>query len=210
MNAPTRDLRAKVWARDELDHYVEPESVTTALLGVERFVGAIHDPCCGLGNVVRAARAAGYEATGGDIVRRCGDAPWFNGECDFRQVGYVYAPNIVMNPPFFRAKGAEEFIRKALKLAKGKVAAFVDIRFIAGAERANGLYSDFPPHRIWIVTPRVSCPPGSYLAAGNKAGNGSSDWVWMVWDRLSPPPSAPELRWLKDVGKAASNRRAEQ
>ena len=119
-----------------------------------------------------------------------------------RFVGPVWDPccgggNIVMNPPFFRAKGAEAFIRKALSLATGKVCAFVDIRFIAGAERANGLFAEHCPHRIWIITPRVSCPPGEYLAAGHKAGNGSSDWCWLVWDLTAPKVRTSQTGWLR-------------
>lgn len=192
--------RTHLWERDELDWYVEPPRATEALLSVERFVGeTIHDPCCGGGNVVTAIRAAGYHATGSDIVERVTPAPiWFTGVFDFLSPDdeFGWVDNIVMNPPFFRAKGAEAFIRKALAVARGKVCAFVDIRFIAGAERAEGLFAEHPPHRIWIVTPRVSCPPGSYLAAGNKAGNGSSDWCWLVWDRTAPPATSA-IGWLR-------------
>ena len=200
MNAPTRDLKAKVWERDALDWYVEDGKVSDALFGVERFVGHIWDPACGGGNILEAALRAGYEVVGSDIQRRT-TRVWFRGERDFLATEESLAQNIVCNPPFFRAKGAEAFIRKALTLAKGKVAMFLDIRFLAGAERANGLFADHPPHRVWIVTPRVSCPPGDYLAAGNKAGNGSSDWCWCVWDMTAPPAVNSELRWLRGVGK---------
>lgn len=196
MTGAARPLKARIWERDPLDWYQEPTVATEALLTVERFNGAIHDPCCGGGNIVKTLLAAGYDATGSDVVDRAGSPPWFNGLCDFNDCGAIYAPNIVMNPPFFRAKGAEAFIRKALELASGKVAAFVDVRFLAGADRANGLFAEFPPARIWIITPRVSCPPGVYLAAGNKAGNGSSDWCWLVWDRTAPT-QATQFGWLR-------------
>lgn len=192
---------AHVWERDPLDWYVEPPEATEALLKVERFSGeTTHDPCCGQGNIVGALRAAGYHATGSDITDRCEKA-WFTGEIDFLAADdFGTVCNIVMNPPFFRAKGAEAFIRKALAVATGKVCAFVDVRFLAGADRANGLFAEHPPARIWIITPRVSCPPGSYLAAGNKAGGGSSDWCWMVWD-LTAPRGATQLGWLRRPGK---------
>lgn len=194
-----RGLKARIWARDELDWYVEPVRATEALLSVERFVGPIYDPACGGGNIVRTLLAAGYEAWGTDILQRVEPAPaWFDGAHDFLGEGRppLSFTNIVMNPPFYRAKGAEAFIRKALALASGKVAAFVDIRFIAGADRAAGLFADHPPARIWIITPRVSCPPGTYLAAGNKAGNGSSDWCWLVWDRTGPS-AGTQMGWLR-------------
>jgi hypothetical protein len=192
-----RAKKAKVWERDELDWYVEPPEATEALLRVERFVGEVWDPACGGGNICSILDARGLIVRGTDIVRRIDPKPWWKGELDFFSATHTKAPNIICNPPFFRAKGAEAFIRKALTMATGKVAMFLDVRFIAGAERANGLFADYPPHRVWIVTPRVSCPPGSYLAAGNKAGNGSSDWCWLVWDQTAPRPAFPQLGWLR-------------
>ncbi len=187
---------AHIWERDEFDWYQEPTRATRALLRKERFNGMIWDPACGGGNIMQEVEAAGYFAVGTDIVQRT-EATWFHGEADF--LGWSESPlalNIVMNPPFYKAAGAEAFIRKALSLARGKVCAFVDIRFLAGGKRAEGLYKEFPPHRCWIITPRVSCPPGAYLAAGNKAGNGSSDWAWIVWDMTAPPSTGMVTNWL--------------
>ncbi|ORE90661.1 hypothetical protein ATO13_22116 [Stappia sp. 22II-S9-Z10] len=198
------EKKAHVFERDPLDWYVEEPRATEALLKVERFVGRIIDPCCGQGNIVIAMRGAGYEAFGSDVVTRVEWTPWFIGEADWLGEGAPATggafPNIVMNPPFFRGNGTQAFIRRALSIATGKVAAFVDIKFLASAKRANGLFAERPPHRIWIVTPRVSCPPGAYLAAGNKAGGGSADWCWMVWDMTAPPAAAPALGWLRKGG----------
>jgi hypothetical protein len=194
----TRDKSAKVWQRDELDFYVEPARATEQLLCVETFIGGILDPACGQGNVVKELLIHGYSAFGSDISRRVAEGTnWFFGEADFLADGFPYtAENIVTNPPFYRAKGTEAFIRRALTVAVGKVAIFTDICFLAGDGRATGLFATFPPSRIWIVTPRVSCPPGVYLAAGYKAGNGSSDWCWLVWDRTTSGQRATSLGWL--------------
>jgi len=196
-----KNKQAHVWERGEHDWYVEPSHASAALFRVEEFDGAIWDSSCGKGNIVYSAIAAGHEAIGTDIVCRFPVEPaWFVGEQDFLNGdGRALAPNIVMNPPFYRAEGAEAFIRKALSICSGKVCAFVDIRFVAGAERAKGLFTQFPPTRIWIVHPRVSCPPGEYLEAGGKAGNGSSDWCWLVWDR-EDISGRTELKWLNVKG----------
>lgn len=183
----TREKVAHVWQRDALDWYVEEEFVTQALVKVERFVGPVLDPCCGQGNIVKGLLAAGVEAVGTDIVKRVPDGtPWFLGTADFREVGAISQPNICMNPPFFRAKGAEAFIRKALSVASGKVVAFADIKFLASHGRAKGLYAEFPPNRVWSISPRPSCPPGEFLLAGGEADGGTADWVWMVWDQTAP------------------------
>ncbi|WP_420408660.1 hypothetical protein [Hoeflea sp.] len=188
---------AHLWERDGLDWYVEPEVATAKLLSKERFVGPIHDPSCGGGNIVRACIEAGYDASGSDIVTRVDpEEPWFLGEYDFLTTSEVPTfANVVMNPPFFRAKGAEAFIRKAISVTRGKVCAFVDVKFLAGTGRANGLFSEHKPTRIWIITPRVSCPPGEYLLRGGKASGGTADWCWIVWD-MSTSSGSTELGWL--------------
>ncbi|MDR3464181.1 MAG: hypothetical protein P4L76_17905 [Beijerinckiaceae bacterium] len=193
---PLHEVKAHAWKRDALDWYVEPSEASDALFAVERFIGAIWDPACGNGNIVESALKWNYQAFGTDVRMRL-NVHWFVTEADFLDWWKVpLAPNVVVNPPFFRAKGAEAFIRKALALATGKVAAFVDIRFLAGADRADGLFAEHPPSRAWILAPRVSCPPGDYLLAGGKAGNGSSDWCWLVWDRTAPP-GPTVLNWLR-------------
>lgn len=191
--------KAHVWKRDELDWYVEPERVTEQLCTVENFYGYIQDPCCGQGNIVRALRKCGHLAVGSDIVKRVSDdEKWFQRESDFLADNphLVYPPNCVMNPPFFRAKGLEAFIRKAISVFPGKICVFGDVKFLAGATRANGLFREFPPQRVWIITPRPSCPPGHVLQEGGKASGGTADWCWMVWSHLEPAGET-RLGWLR-------------
>lgn len=191
-----REKKAHIWERDGFDWYVEPEVATAALLKVERFVGRIHDPSCGQGNIVRTLIQHGYHASGSDLVDRAGSPGWFRGKSDFLGAEPMYAENMAFNPPFYKAKGAEAFIRRALQVATGKVAAFVDMKFLAGAARAKGLYVEHPPSRVWIVTPRVSCPPGEALLAGEKAQGGEADWCWMIWDKTAQP-GATVMNWLR-------------
>ncbi len=194
----TKEKNAHIFERDDLDWYVEEPRAVDQLLSVERFIGSIHDPACGRGTIVEACQRAGYWPSGSDIVCRFEDAPhWFE-QRDF--LAAEYQPrfcNIITNPPFFKGKGTEGFIRRALAVTSGKVCVFASIKFLAGSARANGLYTELPPSRVWIITPRVSCPSGKYLEAGNKAGGGTDDWCWFVWDQTAPRASAPALGWLK-------------
>ncbi len=192
-----RPKEAHVWDQDPHGWYVEPERCTEQLAKREKFIGTIHDPCCGGGNIVRVLRRAGYHATGSDIVARQGQDPeWYLGEHDFLYgpLGLFGADNCVFNPPFFRAKGAEGCIRLALQLAPRKVAAFVESRFVYGANRARGLYHEFPPARLYPIANRPSCPPGTFLAAGGDAEGGTQDYCWIVWERGHV--GATEMRWL--------------
>lgn len=199
----TVDKNAHVWQRDALDWYVEGEECTRALLRAERFHGQIWDPACGGGNIVRTATDRGYRAYGTDIVDRTGNAAWFVGCLDFlKEESPVQPANIITNPPFFHARGTEGFIRKAISIATGKVAIFTDIKFLAGGARAKGLFAEHPPSRIYSLSPRPSCPPGEYLLAGNRAGGGTADWIWIVWD-LTVPRAATTFHWLSTVEVAA-------
>jgi len=189
------ERKSHIFERDPLDWFVEPSRCTAQLLAKERFVGPVFDPSCGQGNIVTALLAAGYEAWGNDIVRRVPlTTAWWRGERDFLTEPCEYA-NIVCNPPYFGGKGTEAFIRRALEVTEGKVAVFVDRRFLTGQGRARGLYRDHPPARIWEITPRPSCPPGAYLEAGNIAGGGTADYAFIIWD-LTAPPGPTVHGWL--------------
>ncbi|MGA0564155.1 hypothetical protein ACO2RV_17050 [Ancylobacter sp. VNQ12] len=207
--AEAKQKDARVWEQDPIGWYVEPERCTDQLAAVEAFAGRTWDPCCGGGNIVRALRRAGVSCHGTDIVRRVPDGTnWFLGERDFLTGRPLPVwSNLVFNPPFFRAKGTEAFIRRGLELAAGnpsagKMAVFVDLKFLAGDGRANGLFAEHPPHRVWIITPRPSCPPGTFLAAGGEAEGGTADWCWLVWN-LREPRRATEFGWLRRIGATA-------
>lgn len=200
MKGAVKQKQAHVWARDEFDWYVETESASAALFRNESFNGGVYDPACGKGNIIRSARAAQIPAYGTDIVDRNPLAPgWFLGVRDFlHDDGSLPAVNIVTNPPFYRGSGTEAFIYRALTLAEGKVAVFAPLPFLAGSKRAKGLFKEFPPIRVWVLTPRVSCPAGHYLEDGGKAAGGTEDWCWIVWPQriLRRFAEKTELSWL--------------
>lgn len=167
------------------DWYVEPQAATETVARVEGFTGSIHDPACGQGHIPRGLASLGFLATGTDIHDRAPGAPWFLGLSDFLDpagAGLCGARNMMSNPPYFRGAGLEAFIHRGLALASGKVVVFCEARFLFGVRRAKRFHRVVPPDRIWLITPRPSCPPGEFLAAGGKAKGGKQDCVWMVWD----------------------------
>lgn len=186
---------AHVWMRDELDWYVEERFASRALFSVEGFCGPVWDPACGLGNIIQEAEFAGHETIATDIKKRVNLRNWMR-EFDFLKMDDALAPNIVTNPPFFRAKGTEAFARKALSLATHKLAIFASLPFLASQRRANGLYAEFPPARVWVLAERPSCPPGEMICAGHKPKGGTEDWCWLVWDKTAPVGET-RLGWLR-------------
>jgi hypothetical protein len=192
-----RPRQTRIFAKDPHGWYVEPGDCAAGLAEVVDLRGRTWDPACGMGQVVQALRARGLISYGTDIVRRVGDdAPWFLGECDFLADTMAMRPeNIVFNPP---ARQAEAFIRIALRAAREKVCAFVNVRFLFSRRRATGLWFDVPPTKIWFVTPRPACPPGDYILAGNKPEGGLADWVWLTWTK-GEDPQPPG--WIVRPGK---------
>lgn len=182
---------AHLWERHPDDWYVEETSATEDLLRVESFPGWSHDPCCGRGHIVTTMQAAGNTVTGSDIEDRAGSPAWFLGRSDFTGdtrkglecLALYGADNCVMNPPFFKGAGSEQFIRSALAWAPGKVAAFLPLKFLGSAGRSRGFWKECPPNRIWILGHRPSCPPGPVIEAGEEPGGGFEDFMWAVWDR---------------------------
>lgn len=182
-----KQKKAHTWDRDENNFYVDPPSCAHALFNVEPFEHRITDPCCGMGNIVRAALDYGYEADGFDLVNRSqhwGDGPFL---CGIDFLSDKFYPNglgdVVFNPPYGRGEPGqmrleEQCIDRALQLAQGKVAALLRLDWLAARRdflSTSGLM------RVWIVTPRPSMPPGKLVAEGKRPEKGFHDYAWYVF-----------------------------
>lgn len=187
------------WARDPLDWYVEPSWTSARLFECERFEGNIIDPACGRGTILESARAARLHAYGYDVVGRGAGAVL----ADFMRPTWSSnwdCHNIVCNPPFGlcdeRKVGGflRTFWHLALLRAERKVALLLPSTWHLADKRSRWLETT-PLRRIWNLTPRPSMPPGVYLEAGNKAGNGTQDFAWYVW--LKGYDGPVETRWLR-------------
>lgn len=175
-----------IWAREEHEHYVEPEWCSRRLFAIEKFDGPILDPCCGFGNIPRSALAAGYEAYGADVVDRGYQGTlvqdFFN-----NPVKSGWTGSIVCNPPF---DVFERFAKAALGSSASKVAMIWLVRTLPAARWLR----QTPLAKIYLLTPRPSMPPGHVIAAGEKPGGGKQDFCWLVWDKAHVGPAS--IDWL--------------
>lgn len=184
----TRSENSKIWAREAQNHYVEPTWVPRRLFEEEKFSGNICDPCCGFGRIVVAARQAGYQAIGCDLIDRGFD--YYN-RADFLTSG-MRADNFVFNPPFDKG---DKFALHALEMAERKVAMVYPTRRLNAAHWIRGT----PLYRIWYLTPRPSMPPGhvarSYEQKNRDPSGGKQDFCILVW--LKGYEGEPSVRWLR-------------
>jgi hypothetical protein len=182
-----RERKSHIWKRHKEDWYQEPSWISERLFAVERFEGPILDPCCGGGNIVKAARVAGYDCDGWDIEDRGFTLAWqgdFLGRSDA-------CSNIAANPPFDIARA---FAEHALKIVRHKVALVFPVPRLNAAHWLKGL----PLARIWLLTPRPSMPPGDVILRGEKPKGGKEDFCWVVIDRGHVGPVA--IDWLHRDG----------
>jgi hypothetical protein len=160
------------------DLYETPPEAVRALLAVEEIPGAIWEPACGPGAIVRVLRAAGCEVwstdlvdygspdqdqSGIDFLMESGSAPYYIGA-------------IVTNPPF---KLADQFVRHALLLCP-RVYMLLRLAFLESERRSTILESGWLK-RVYVFRKRL---PMMHRAGwqGPRASS-AVPFAWFVWDR---------------------------
>lgn len=192
--------RSHIFKKEKHGHYVEPAWCSRRLFEVENFCPPkeirprvwIYDPACGWGTILGEASKADYRTLGEDIVSRMK----YGVSRDFLTVEYLNDTcSIVTNPPFDLVR---EFCEHGLELGAYKLAAICLVRRLNAAR----WLADLPLRRIWLLTPRPSMPPGSYLRKGKKAGGGTQDFCWLVFQQGYK--GKPTIGWLhRDGGQDA-------
>jgi hypothetical protein len=183
------------FVRDQLGHYPEPTWCDERLFAVESF-GAprarVLDPAAGWGRVLRAAAAAGYTPVGSDVVDRLDRRGLERVPFEVRDFLENPPParscwSIACNPPFDHI---QEFCERAIEVVHYKVAMLVPLRRLPAARWLQKL----PLETIYLLTPRPSMPPGSWIAAGNTPSGGTQEYAWMIMRKGFH--GSPTLRWL--------------
>lgn len=181
-------VRSAPREREANDWYVEPSWAVLGLLDVQRFSGLTLDPACGGGNIVDVLAGRDMDAVGSDLVNRVGRFSVAN-FLEQRAVVDV-VDNIITNPPFDLA---EAFLRKALTVARHKVAFLLRLSWLEGRAR-RWVYDTTPLAAVHPFASRVSMPPGG---SEIPAKGGAVAFAWFVWDHSHPVGAPPALRRIE-------------
>lgn len=170
------------------DFYPTPKWATHALVDNERFENDIWECACGDGTMSDVLNETNLPIFSSDLFDR-----------GFGEIGHDFltttrrATNIITNPPFHSAQG---FVDTGLKQASQKLALLLRLAFLEGAHRANTIFSQTPPSRVWVFSERITFYP-----KGKKpTGSGTTAYAWFVWDKEAQGQT--ELKWLKPGYKA--------
>ena len=165
------------------DFFPTPAWATHALIDNESFQGEIWESACGNGAMSQVLDQASSKVVSSDLYNRgYGDVG-----IDFLNTSKK-SDNIITNPPYNAAEG---FVKTGVLSARRKFALLLRLAFLEGANRADTIFTDCPPSRVWVFSERITF----YPAGSVQQGSGTTAYAWFVWDKSSA--NGTELRWLK-------------
>lgn len=192
--------------RADHDFYPTPRAfadatVSTVADWVSTTAPFVLDPGAGGGVFGEAVRAYFPDAhiTGVDVrplSRPRAYDYWLTGGYDFtlpRVIEPVF-DLVIGNPPYVFA---ETFVRHAMNLLapRGNVVMLLRLAFLEGQGRARGLWREYPPYKVWVLSQRPSF-----------TGNGKTDaTAYAVFHWMRGHRGETSLGWL-DIGKAAASK----
>ncbi len=165
------------------DFFPTPAWATYALMENEKFDGQVWECACGDGAMSQVIEEYGNSVYSSDLY----DRGYGESDIDFLDANDV-RDNIITNPPYNAAQG---FVEQAAKVTKKKFALLLRLAFLEGANRANTIFAENPPSRVWVFSERITFYPKGAV----KAGSGTTAYAWFVWDKEHTGNT--ELNWLK-------------
>lgn len=176
-NRSSAVMQQRVEARDSLDLFPTPPWATRALCEKIDFVTpqrlavqTCWEPACGLGHMAHPLAEYFAEVRASDVY------PYGFGEVDdFLMPGPVEPVDwIISNPPF---RLAQDFIVRALGIARVGVAMLVRTSFLEGTGRHRDLFSRRPPTVIYQFAERVPMVKGRVDPRATTA----TSYAWLTW-----------------------------
>mgnify|MGYP001953461718 CR=1 FL=1 len=157
----------------------------------------VYDPCCGRGNILDAAKAAGYPTVGSDIKDRGASKRHTFAKGDFLRLRKPPATHgrglaIVANTPY--GDEAEKMVRHALSLPYRHCLFIYPLSWLASEGRYHLFARDHPPTQLLFHSERPTMPPGHMLTDPKAFKNVAIDYFWLHYERgRAPQPPA----WIK-------------
>lgn len=183
-------MAQRVEPSDSPDDFPTPPWATRAL--VEHVLGGklslrnltCLEPACGAGHMARVLQEYFCEVRAADAY-----CYGYGHQRDF--LTYPYEPNVVdwviTNPPF---RLAEEFVLRALGVARKGVAILARAVFLESVGRYEGIFSNSPPSKFAQFVERVPMVKGRLDGKATTA----TGYAWLVWEKNFS--GLPRLMWV--------------
>lgn len=184
-------------AKDSTDNFPTPPWATRAL--IEHVIGDVHslksmsclEPACGQGCMVNPLREYFGEVEYSDAypygfgpIRDFLDYPFEIGSHDW----------VITNPPF---RLAEDFVQRALIVARRGVAMLARTVFLESSGRYEGIFKTHPPSKFAQFAERVPMVKGRL----DRKASTATGYAWFVWEKGDQTPY-PRLMWVPPCRKA--------
>ena len=194
-----KNITVKRTAPSGPDFYPTPAWATEALLDYESFEGDVWECACGDGAMAQVLTDAGFSVYSSDLHDRGFGTVGVNFLTTHGVIPGCRLDNIITNPPFGLA---EEFILRALYLAKKKVAIFSRLALLESARRYRNVFKDNPPTRILVFSERVTLYPSGIVTAGTS----TIAYSWIIWDKADKSERCT-LSWIAPGRKPNSKKK---
>jgi len=177
------------------DYYATHPDSVKALLKVEKIIYPALEPACGEGHISKLLTGANTPNSGAAISSDLINRGYGNMFVDFLKYDFdEYGINtVITNPPF---NLFQEFVEKALKVAKKKVIMFGKLQALEGIKRAT--YLETTPLKTVYVFKKRQQPlrNGSEIdeATGKKWASSTMAFAWFVWEKGYT--GKPTIEWI--------------
>jgi len=180
--------------KDSPDDFLTPPWATRALLEYmldsdPLATQSCLEPACGAGHMSKVLKEYFGEVRSSDAYDY-----GYGHVRDF--LTYPYEPNavdwVITNPPF---RLAEEFVLRALSVARTGVAILARTVFLESSGRYNRIFETSPPSTFAQFVERVPMVRGRLDMNASTA----TGYAWLIWDRNST--GHPRLAWVPPCRK---------
>lgn len=189
-------MAQRVEAKDSADDFPTPPWATRALLehvlGIKKSLASqtCLEPACGAGHMARVLKEYFCDVQASDAyeygygTRR----DFLANPFEINSVDWV-----ITNPPF---RLGEEFVLKALTVARQGVAILARTVFLESVGRYERIFLEHPPTKFAQFSERVPMFRGRLDSKGSTA----TGYAWLVWEKTAL--HAPRLMWVPPCRKA--------